>query len=123
LWSGFVLFQFLPAGFSNRDLRQHWSQLLGLSIQQVSAGCMGYNLRRLRLHRIIERIEASHRYRLTPLGLRSALFFTRIYTRIRRPGLAQVLPSVPAVNSSRRRCFHPLDQEGHAWTQQTQLAA
>ena len=123
LWSALVLFPFLPAGFSNRDLRQHWSQLLGLSTEQVSAGCMSYNLRRLRLHGMIERIPASHRYRLTPSGLRSALFFTRTYARILRPGLAHTLPAIPAVNSSLRRCFHRLEQEIHAWTQQTQLAA
>ena len=123
LWSALVLFPFLPAGFSNRDLRQHWSQLLGLSIEQVSAGCMSYNLRRLRLHGMIERIPDSHRYRLTPIGLRSALFFTRTYARILRPGLAHVLPAVPAANSSLRRCFHRLEQEVHAWTQQTRLAA
>jgi hypothetical protein len=123
LWSALVLFPFLPAGFSNRDLRQHWSQLLGLSTEQVSAGCMSYNLRRLRLHGMIERIPDSHRYRLTLPGLRSALFFTRTYARILRPGLAHVLPAVPAVNSSLRRCFHRLEQEVHAWTQQTQLAA
>ena len=37
---------------------------------------MSYDLRRLRLHGIIERIEATHRYRLTAAGMKTA-FSTR----------------------------------------------
>ena len=47
-----------------------------------------YQLRRLRLHDMIERIPGTHRYRVTEYGLRAALFFTRTYNRILRPGLA-----------------------------------
>jgi hypothetical protein len=36
---------------------------------------MTYDLRRLRLRGIIERISKTHRYRLTPEGLSIALFF------------------------------------------------
>jgi hypothetical protein len=49
---------------------------------------MTYQLRRLRLHDMIERIPGTHRYRVTEYGLRAALFFTRTYNRILRPGLA-----------------------------------
>jgi len=31
----------------------------------------------LRLHQLIERMEGSHRYRLTSLGLRAAMFYAR----------------------------------------------
>src|SRR5207253_7253761 len=44
-----------------------------------------YHLRRLRLHFFIARIDRTH---VTFLGLRTALFFTRTYVRVLRPGLA-----------------------------------
>ena len=46
---------------------------------------MTYDLRRLRLHGIIERIAHSHRYQLTPEGLRIALFFSRAYAPAASP--------------------------------------
>ena len=49
---------------------------------------MSYDLRRLRLHRLIERIPHSHRYRLTPAGLKVALFYSRTYQHVLRPGLS-----------------------------------
>jgi len=48
---------------------------------------MMYHLRRLRLHGMIERIAHTHRYRLTVLGRRAALFFTRTYDHLLRAGL------------------------------------
>lgn len=49
---------------------------------------MSYDLRRLRLHGIIERIPRSHRYRLTPAGLKVALFYSRTYHQVIRPELS-----------------------------------
>ena len=49
---------------------------------------MSYDLRRLRLHGLIERIEATHRYLPTQAGLRTALFYSRVYARVVRPGLS-----------------------------------
>jgi hypothetical protein len=56
---------------------------------------MTYDLRRLRLHGIIERIPQSHRYQLTPVGLRIAFFFSRTYARLLRPRLAEIMPQAP----------------------------
>src|SRR6516225_5978426 len=89
LWSALLVFTWLPTGFSNRNLREHFASLLGRTMQELGRGQMTYQLRRLRLHGIIERIPQSHRYRVTDTGLRIALFFTRTYARILRPGLAQ----------------------------------
>jgi hypothetical protein len=55
-------------------------------------GRMTYDLRRLRLHGIIERIPHSHRYQLTPGWLSIALFFSRTYARLLRPKLAEIMP-------------------------------
>ena len=52
---------------------------------------MTYDLRRLRLKGLIERISNSHRYRLTNLGIRVVTFFTKLYHRLFTPGLAALL--------------------------------
>ena len=79
-------------GFCNRQLWPLLAQMLGLEESNISAGRVSYELRRLRLHGLIERIEATHRYRLTPEGLRTVAFYQRTYARIIRPGLS-VIPS------------------------------
>ncbi|MGC1967683.1 MAG: hypothetical protein WA673_14575 [Candidatus Acidiferrales bacterium] len=123
LWRALLLFQLLPMGFSNRNLRQHLAPLLGLPPDGFSQGQMTYHLRRLRLHGIIQRIPKTHRYQLTHLGLRSAWFFTRSYSHILRPGLGKILPQLHPISSSLNRCFDKLDQEIHACIQQAKLAA
>ena len=88
LLSVLVVFRLLPDGFSNRDLREHLAPLLGIDPAQLTAGRMTYDLRRLRLRGIIDRVPHTHRYHVTPFGLRVALFFTRTYARLLRQGLA-----------------------------------
>jgi hypothetical protein len=92
LLSVLVLYCLLPRGFTNKDLREHLAPLLGLAPSHLSRGQMTYDLRRLRLHGLIERLPGTHRYRVTTEGLRTALFFTRVYARILRPGLARIAP-------------------------------
>jgi hypothetical protein len=62
-----------------------------------------------------------HRYRLTNLGLRTGWFFTRTYSRILRPGMATILPSLSAPNTKLRRCFDKLDQELKSWVEEPKL--
>ena len=71
------------------------AQALGVAEDAYSTGRMTYDLRRLRLHGLIERIPHSHRYRVTQLGLRVALFFTKVHSRILRPGLSQLFDGCP----------------------------
>jgi hypothetical protein len=98
-----LLFRLLPCGFRNKELREHFARLLGKDPQQCTQGQMTYQLRRLRLHGLIQRQPATHCYRVTAYGLRVALFFTRSYGRLVRPGLAQIalLPLPPATNLQR----------------------
>lgn len=110
LLSALVIFSLLPTGFSNRDLREHLAPLLGLAPGQIPPGRMTYDLRRLRLHGLIERLPHTHRYRLTPVGLRTALFFTRTYARLFRSGLAQIMPTAAPPNSKLRAAFDQLDR-------------
>jgi len=121
LLSCLVLFRLLPRGFTNRDLRQHVGPLLGT---QLNSGQMSYDLRRLRLHGLIERLPKTRRYYVTELGFRAALFLSRSYARLLRPGLASLVPgSEPPASVPLRRAFDRLDNAiQQAWETQ-QLAA
>src|SRR2546422_1026118 len=79
------LFALSPTGFRHRDVRSHIAQLLGRDADQYAAGQMTYDLRRLRLHGLIERVPHSHRYRLTERGARMAVLSVRVYARAFRP--------------------------------------
>ena len=123
LWRAVLLFELLPAGFSNRQLRTHLAQLLGLPVEQFPQGRMSYHLRRLRMHGMIERIPKSHRYRLTDFGLRTAMFCTRAWARIFRRGLGMALPAASPVPNPLLRTFDQLTQQIHAWVDHAKLAA
>ena len=84
---------------------------------------MTYDLRRLRLHGLIERLPGSHRYRVTAEGLRVALFFTRTYARILRPGLARISSAAPPDDTTLRPYFDDLETALDRWVQQANLAA
>jgi hypothetical protein len=79
------LFALSPTGFRHRDVRTHTAQFLGRDPEQYAAGHMTYDLRRLRLHGLIERVPHSHRYRLTDRGARMAVLYVRVYARGFRP--------------------------------------
>jgi hypothetical protein len=85
LLSALVVFRLLPRGFYSHDLRNHWATLLGKAPDDMIMGQMGYHLRRLRLHGLIERVRGTHRYQVTRQGSRAALFCTRVYNRLLRP--------------------------------------
>lgn len=122
LLTALLVFRLLPRGFSNCELREHYAQLLGLSTSDITPGRMTYQLRRLRLHRLIIRQRGTHRYHVTDFGFRIALFFTRTHARLLRPGLAHLT----ATGSSQHplaRAFHALNCKIDAFMQQQQLAA
>jgi hypothetical protein len=119
LFSALVLFRLLPKGFTNRDLRQHVSGILGYSL---SSGQMSYDLRRLRLHGFIERLHRTRRYNVTQLGLHTALFISRSYLRLLQPGLSS-LPAHPPAPSPLRKAIDSVDKAiDSAWAAQ-QIAA
>lgn len=109
LMASLVLFVLQLRGFSNKDLREPLARLLGLRPEQLSAGRMTYDLRRLRLHGLIERIPKTHRYRLTPPGLRVAVFFNRVYGRLLRPTLSALSPHAPPGNNAINAAFRHLE--------------
>jgi hypothetical protein len=59
----------------------------------------------------LERIPHSHSYRVTNLGIRVALFFTKVHSRILRPGLSQLFDGCPkAPNRPVATAMRRLDQ-------------
>jgi hypothetical protein len=115
-----VMFRLLPRGFMHRDVRPQVSALLG---KDLTPGQMSYDLRRLRLHGLIERVPKTHRYHVTDLGFRAALFLTRSYNRLLRPGLSAITPPQPPAPIPLRRAFERVDTViQKAWDSQ-QIAA
>jgi hypothetical protein len=74
----------LPAvtGFTNKSLRGLVAGHLG---QEYSTSKMSYDLRRLRLHGLIQRRPHSNTYILTNEGIRVAVFYTKLQNRLLRP--------------------------------------
>ena len=103
-----ILFRQLASGFRAADLRTHLAALAGSDPTAISQGAVTYQLRRLRLHDLIERIPNSFHYRVTDFGLRVALFFTRTYNRLLRPGLPAALPALRPVSTPLHRAFNTL---------------
>jgi hypothetical protein len=81
-------FTLVAEGFQNRDLRPLVAALLGRPLDAYSRGAMTYDLRRLRLHGLIQRVPRSHRYLVTLDGLQIASFYTTLYHHVLRPGWA-----------------------------------
>jgi hypothetical protein len=123
LLGALLVFRLLPRGFSNRQLRDHWAPLLGKAPAALTPGQMTYHLRRLHLHGLIERIPKTQRYRVTDRGWRIALFCTRLYSRVLRPGLAQVVPLEAQEDSALRRGFDRLDQAIRQWLKEQKVPA
>jgi hypothetical protein len=123
LFGVLTLFSFQLRGFTNREMRALLAQLLGLDPAQYPVGRMTYDLRRLRLHGLIQRIPKSHRYDVTPAGLRIAPFFTRTYARLLRPKLAEIMPAGPPGSSPLRSAFDHLQTEIDRCCEEQKLVA
>ena len=95
LCQALLLFALLPNGFANRDLRGPLAALLGRPPETLTPGIMTYELRRARLHGMIQRFPHTNRYHLTPFGLRAALHYTLLYNRLLRPSIGDILGPAP----------------------------
>ena len=80
-----------PRGFRHCELRPILAGLLGHDLERYSAGAMTYDLRRLRLHGLIQRVPHSFRYALTTDGLHLAFGVSRIVLRLLQPSWASLL--------------------------------
>ena len=121
LFAALLRFSLLPNGFRNRDLRPAVAALCGLPPERYGPSRMTYDLRRLRLREIIERIPRTHRYRITDWGLRVAFAYHRTHARVLGPVMSATLD--PEANARLRRTVASYDREvQRAWRGQ-RLAA
>jgi hypothetical protein len=124
LFQALCLFMLLPQGFRNATLRTHVAQLMGESPTDYSPGRMTYDLRRLRLHGVITRIPGTHRYEVTDQGIRICLFFTKVHSRIIRPGFSQLGDGCPkAPNRPIATAMRQLDRSLDQLINEAKLAA
>ena len=97
LLQALLIHRLLPRGFTNRELRALIAPLLGKTPEDITAGKMTYDLRRLREHGLIARIPRTRRYQVTDTGLQHAMLFTHAHDHLLRAGLAEITdPSPPA---------------------------
>jgi hypothetical protein len=80
------------AGFTNKTLRALVAAHLG---QPYNQSRMSYDLRRLRLHGLIQRLPHTNTYVLTPDGIRAAVFYSKLQNRLLRPLLEADKPPAP----------------------------
>jgi hypothetical protein len=118
-----LIFRLQPNGFSNADLRHHLTAMLAVNPQTWKPGRATYDLRRLRLHGLIERIPHTHRYGVTQTGLHHAMFLTRVHNRLIRTGEAQLTDQQPPAPAPLRVAARAYDAALTELIQQSGLAA
>ncbi len=123
LLAALCVFRLLPHGFANRDLRTHLAPLLGLDPEAMTSGQISYDLRRLRIHGLIERLPGTFRYQVTPSGIRQAMFLTRLTQRLLLTGLAELAPPGPPAHSRLRAAARTYDAAIDDLARQAGLAA
>jgi len=102
LLQALLIHRLLPHGFTNRELRPLIAPLLGTTTEDITAGKMTYDLRRLRAHGLITRIPHTRRYQITNTGLQHALLFTHAHDHLLRTGLAEITDPDPPTPSRLR---------------------
>jgi hypothetical protein len=123
LLQALLIHRLLPHEFTNRDLRTLTAPLLGQPLEDIPAGKMTYDLRRLRVHGLIQRIPKTRRYRVTDIGLQQALLFTRAHDHLLRTGLAELTDPSPPGPSRLRTAARAYQAAVDDLAQQAHLAA
>jgi hypothetical protein len=118
-----LLFLLVQGTFTHKDLREHLAPLLGQRPGQRGPGQITYDLRRLRLHGLIERIPSTRRYRITAKGLRTAIFYTQLYNRSLRTGLAIISPAANAPQLPLAKSIRAAETALNNWYQHEKIAA
>src|SRR5262245_7291310 len=118
-----LLFLLVQGTITHKDLREHSAALLGRKPGQLTPGRITYDLRRLRLHGLIERIPKTRRYRITAKGLRTAIFYTRLYNRSLRTGSAVIAPTSTSANLPLAKSIRAAETALNAWYDHGKLAA
>ena len=100
---------FAVTGITNKSLRAQMTGLLGGTYTMNQAS---YDLTRLRLNGLVQRIPGHNLYTLTPEGLRFAVFYTKVHDRLLRPLLAADQPQAPpGLRAVLRTLDHHIDRQ------------
>ena len=80
-----------------------------MSPSTLKGGRLSYQLRRLRLRGLIERVAGTNRYEVTESGQRAALFYVLSMSRVIRP-LSTELDATPSLRGLLKKivCFFAL---------------
>jgi len=119
LFQALCAFAHLPASFRHRDLRPRLAALL--DDPDYGANQMTYDLRRLRRHGLIARIEGTHLYVITTYGLEVALFCSKLYLRVLRPAWSALETTVSSTPHRLRQAFRRLTREVDRIVQAAQM--
>lgn len=111
------VFTHTVSGFTNKSLRCLVAGLLG---NEYTTSQMSYDLRRLRLHGLIQRIPRTNTYSFTPDGIRVAVFYCKVHDRILKPLLAADLPPAPPELT---RALRTIDKNIHDYVTSARLGA
>lgn len=115
LLQALIVLAVLPGDFRARQLRA----ILGqpgqppASAGSSTPGRTTYDLRRLRLHGLIQRRPGKLVYRITDDGLRTALFYTHAYDRLIAPGFADFDAAITAAPTALRSALARVAQAWH----------
>lgn len=101
----------IAADFRNADIRAKVAALIGVDQNDYTRGMMTYDLRRLRLKGLISRVDGTHRYRVTTYGLKSALFISKVFLRILRPGSQSLQNNLDDIQRPLRKALAAVDAE------------
>ena len=96
---------------------------MGLPPEDMTSGQITYDLRRLRIHGLIQRIPHSFRHQVTDAGLRQALFLTRLVSHMMIPGLAQLADPAPPASSRLRTAARAYETAIDDLARQARIAA
>jgi hypothetical protein len=119
LLQALIVLAVLPGDFRARQLRAILGQpgQAPASAGLYTPGRTTYDLRRLRLHGLIQRLPGRLMYRVTDKGLRMALFYTHAYDRLIAPGFAEFAPQIKGAPTELRQAMTRVEQAWHRHTE------
>src|SRR5688572_1724111 len=93
LMHALVRFSHLAAqdSFSTPEVHADTAEALGLTTDQYTLGSLRYDLSKLRAKGLVQRLEKSRRYRLTPDGYRICVVYLKLFEKLYAPLTSAIL--------------------------------
>ena len=107
-----VRFSHLAAGgvFTTTELHPYVLQALGRSIGQYKLGSLRYDLSKLRIKGLVEKIPQSRRYQLTAQGYRLCVAYLKLFEKFYSPLTSAILKPFPGDAQLPQQKLTALDQ-------------